>query len=793
MKNYLRKRLSFNRDWLFQLGDSPKGEDPALNEESWRILNLPHDWSTEYPVDERNRTGGGGGFAKAGIAWYRKHFKYTEDIRNKRISLMFDGVYMDSTVYLNGKEIGKCGYGYSSFSVDLSDCLKEDNVIAVRVNNSLQPNSRWYTGSGIYRNVWMDTYENVHIAQWGVFCYTDKICKEINQASLRISTAINNKSNKRVNTGVIHRIYDHEGNQVGFSGAPLALEPGAGGETLVYPGINNPHLWTDTDPYLYTLESTVVVNNEPVDTVLTRIGIRTATFDSDKGFLLNGETVKIKGVCIHHDCGPSGAVGYRETLERRLQTLKEMGCNGIRCAHNPPAPELLDLCDELGFLVMDEAFDEWMLTKDKNNNYYSEGFAYGYSQYFGKNAEKDLLMMLHRDRNHPSVIVWSIGNEIPEQCSGDGVKILKFLRDICHREDSSRMVTCACDNIESIQPYKARTDFLNELDVVGYNYTGRWRQRAETLYEEDKRNYPERRICGSENSAGWGAVRGIYSSDLSYATQTLDYQWLWRYTSSRDFIAGDFIWTGFDYLGECRWPGRGATAGHIDTAGFVKDSYYFLRSIWNTEKITLHLLPHWNWEGEEGDFKQVIAYTNCDEVALYLNGRLVGKKSFQLPNHGCVTAWNDFPKIKATTHDLHLTWDVPYQPGELKAVGYKNGEVAAETIVKTTGRPVALAAVTDRQEIAVDGVFHINISTVDSNDLHVPDASPVIHCEVKGPAHLVGMDSGDLSDHTLYCSRDRKMFSGYLMAMIYADGPGNIDVVFSTEGMADLEVRVKSK
>lgn len=795
MSKFLRKRLNFNHNWLFELGDNVQNSTPSLNDKHWRRLNVPHDWSVEYPVDENHLTDSGGGYVKTGIAWYRKHYNYTHDMMgNKLVSLMFDGIYMDSTVYINGKRVGECVYGYSSFSVNLTDQLIEgDNVIAVRVNNSLQPNSRWFTGSGIYRNVWMDIHERVHLAQWGVFCITDKLCPEINQVCLQISSRVHNNGDVVAQIGVLHRIFDHEGNQVSFSGAPISLNPGTNGETIVYPRVNNAHLWTDTDPYLYTLESTVIVDQEPVDMVTTKIGIRTATFDCDKGFLLNGISVKIKGMCVHHDCGLSGAVGYKETWERRLKALKEMGCNGIRCAHNPPTPELLDLCDELGFLVMDEAFDEWMLTKDKNQNYYAENINYGYSQFFSQHAEQDLLMMLHRDRNHPSIILWSIGNEILEQCTTDGVRILKYLRDICHSEDSSRMVTLACDNIEAATPFTANNEFLKELDVVGYNYTARWRERADTLYEQDRTLFPERRICGSENSAGGGVLRGVYTGEKDYGAATLKHEWLWRYTASRDYIAGDYLWTGFDYLGECRWPRRGLSSGALDTAGFPKDTYYYLRSIWNTEKTTLHLLPHWNWEGDEGVFKQVVAYTNCEEVELYINERLVGTKGYTCPNFGCVKAWNDAPKLKTTTHDLHLTWDVPYEAGVLKAIGYKNGNVVAETIVKTTGKPVALKAVVDKQIICVDGVIHIDVSTIDKCGLHVNDASTSIHCEVEGDAHLVGMDSGDLLDHTIYSSRDRKMYNGWLMAMVYADGPGEIQIKFSAEDMDDVCIKVKAE
>lgn len=794
MENNYRRHSCFNHNWLFKLGDDPEGFKPELNDETWQQLHVPHDWSIEYPINKDNPTGRGGGYALAGIGWYRKHFNYEENMKNKKVSLMFDGVYMDSSVYLNGELVGGCGYGYSSFTVDLTEGLREgDNVIAVRVNNSLQPNSRWYSGSGIYRNVWLDIYEKVHVDQWGIFCFTNRIYMNDDKAILQINTRIVNESGIPVNTGVMHRIYDHEGVQVSYTGAPLFLKPGTSGDTMVAPTIKNPHLWTDSDPYLYTLESTVVVDGEPVDFVRTKIGIRTAVFDSDKGFLLNGKSVKIKGMCLHHDCGLTGAVGYRETWERRLLALKEMGCNGIRCAHNPPTPEFLDLCDEMGFLVMDEAFDEWLLTKNKLNNYYSETFAYGYSQFFSNHGEEDLLRMIRRDRNHPSVILWSIGNEIPEQSAAEGVKILKFLRDICHREDPSRMVTSACDNIAAAAPYTTNREFENELDVVGYNYTGRWNERAETLYDEDKRLYPKRRFCGAENPAGLSSFRGDYSPERNYVAATLEHEWLWRYTVSRDFVAGDYLWTGIDYLGEAGWPSKGAPCGPLDTAGFPKDTYYYFKSIWNQNQITLHLLPHWNWEGEEGVFKQVVAYTNCEHVKLYINGRLVGTKGYMCPNYGCRFEWNDPRREDITTHDLHLVWDIPYQPGELKAIGYIAGKKVAETIVKTTKKPNALKAMADREKLRVGGVAHIDISTIDIDGLHVPDATPMINCKVEGPAHLVGMDSGDLMDHTLYSSPSRKMLSGLLMAMVQADGPGDIRVIVSSKGMKDIIINLKAE
>lgn len=796
-----RTHQNFNHNWQFILDDDPSYSLPDYNDTGWQKLKLPHDWSNEYPPDEKSQSGSGGGYVKAGTGWYRKHFSYDPDFDGKIVSVMFDGIYMDSRIYLNGIEVGSNGYGYSSFSVDLTAALKPgDNVLAVRVDNSHQPNSRWYTGSGIYRNVWLDVTEQVHMKQWGVFCSVTDLFRDNQLATIRIDAEIINGSNKPINSGVIHRLYDAEGKLVMHSGTALQLEACETGKTMTHPGLNNPHLWSDTDPYLYTLTSTVLVDEEPVDEVSMKVGLRTATFDCDKGFLLNGKSVKIKGMCLHHDCGLTGAVGYRETWERRLRKLKDMGCNGIRCAHNPPSVELLDLCDELGFLVMDEAFDEWMLTKDKNRNYYSKDFTYGSSKYFDKHAEEIMVMMLHRDRNHPSVVIWSIGNEIPEQSAGNGTMLAKWLQDICHREDHTRMVTAACDCIVSPPPGTTLREFENVLDVVGYNYVDRWRERAETQYEEDRHLYPNRRFIGTENASA-GGERGLYEPRdksrwfrYNYLYAPLRHEWLWRYMASRDYVAGDYLWTGIDYLGESGWPRRGSVSAPIDTAGFPKDTYYYFRSVWNNDDLTLHIVPHWNWSGNEGEYKQVIVYTNCDKVELYINDRKVGTKACGAPLYGATRSWHERRSEGITTHDLHLSFDVVYEPGTLRAVGYKNGEVAMETVVETTGVPTALKAAADRAVIKTDGVAHIEISTVDSEGRHVPTATPMVHCEVvSGPGRLVGMDAGDMYDLTVYGESERRMFSGWLMAMIYADEPGDIRVRISSEGMEPVYIDFKAE
>ncbi len=780
----MRKMVKFNKDWYFILEEGVQFAGREADEGAFRKLSLPHDWSVDFAPDEQERTGGGGGYGKSGIGWYRKHFSLEKMETDEKLYLYFEGIYMNSTIYINGVRAGGHGYGYTSFYVDITAYVREgENLAAVQVKNDLVPNSRWYSGSGIYRDVYLVRTNEIHFDHFGIRCTTNGIYPKEDMAMLQIRARVINEGENAENVGVIHKIYDCDGMPVSTSGISLHLEPGEISDCMVRPSVETPHLWTDEDPYLYTLESTVVVNGAERDSCSCRIGIRTAEFDADRGFLLNGRTVKIKGMCVHHDCGLTGAVGYRESWRRRLKKLKDMGCNGIRCSHNPPVPALLDLCDEMGFLVMDEAFDEWMLAKNKTDNYYSENLAYGSSMFFENFAEKDLTAMIRRDYNHPSVIIWSIGNEIPEQSSADGVKILKRLQEICHREDSGRMVTSACDNIAAVEPIRTRREFENALDVVGYNYVGRWRERAETFYEEDRWEYPGRCMIGTENPSA-GGIRGDYTRKETrgdYVNASMSHEALWRYTVSHDFVAGDYLWTGIDYLGETRWPCRGALCGPLDTAGFEKDTFYYFRSIWNMKEITLHLAPRWNFEGQEGTYKQVICYTNCEEVKLYINGRYVGSRGGQCPRYGAVRVWNEGFHSYVTTNDLHFVWDVAYEPGVLRAEGYRNGERIAVDEVYTTGKMASLRAVLEEGRITADGLVQIELSAEDAQGRLVPDACPMVSCEIEGPAHLVGMDAGDLYDLSLYSDSRRRMFNGLLLAAVMPDGEGEVRVTFSTE------------
>ncbi|GHU21109.1 hypothetical protein FACS1894172_05670 [Spirochaetia bacterium] len=797
-------KINFNADWKFFLGDDATYSAPQFDTSSWKPLTLPHDWGCDYALDEKAPTGGGGGYAVTGIGWYRKNFIIEKRQKEKRISILFGGIFMDSTIYINGKKVGGRAYGYSEFTVDITDAIVAgDNVIAVRVNNSLQPNSRWYTGSGIYRDCYLLESSNVHIEINGVFCLTNHLMYNNTKARLQIQTTVRNDGNVPDDVGVYHSVIDVRGKVVVKDAGALHIEAESSALGMVAPVVDNPKLWSVESPYLYTLKTTLIQtqNGEIIDEVQTKIGIRSLEFDADNGFILNGERIKIKGMCVHHDGGVTGAAFFRETWERRLYLLKDMGCNGIRMAHNPPDSQLLDLCDEMGFLVMDEAFDEWLLTKYKSAEYgYSSDFAFGYGSLFSENADRDLVSMLRRDRNHPSVILWSIGNEIPDQAVLGGKPLLERLQTICHTLDPTRLVTSALDNVASPDEYRTRPEFECALDVAGYNYVARWGKRAETLYDEDRAQYPKRRFIGSENPSA-GGIRGEYKIDrntpwrMNYDEATHNHEFLWRYTASRDFIAGDYLWTGIDYLGETRWPWRGAPFGPIDTAGFPKDTFYYFRSIWNDRDITLHILPHWNSSGKKaGEFLSVIAYTNCDEVTLSLNGKVIGTKGYDFPNVGMKGAWNIPERLThPTTHDLHLQWDVPYESGELKAVGFRDGKKCAEVILKTTGSALKLSAkiAGTQTKIPIGGIAQIEIAALDAEGVIVPDASPEVTIKVNGSAaELLGLDSGDIRDLTPFNSRQRKMCAGLLLAVVRGGSAGKAMVNISAKGLEGVEVSV---
>jgi beta-galactosidase len=790
-----RHRLLMDSHWKFIQSDANDAEKQDFDDSKWRTLNLPHDWSIEGEYREDAPAKGSGGFLPTGIAWYRKHFNLSNISKNQKYWIEFDGVYMNSDVWINGHHLGKHHYGYTSFYYNLTPFIENgENIIAVRVDNSLQPNSRWYSGSGIYRHVWLNIAGPVHIAQWGTYITTPLV----DSSSASISVRISIENNFTIGKNVVLRsiIKNESGKEITIIETPVSLAPLSNTDVEQIMKIAVPSLWSIETPVLYTLHSSILEGNIENDSILSPFGIRKIEYDKDKGFFLNGKHVKMNGVCLHHDAGCLGAAVPEQAWKRRLQLLREMGCNAIRTSHNPPAPEFLDLCDKMGFLVMDEAFDEWVEAKGQ--------VLYGYHKYFEECSQSDLVFMIHRDRNHPSIVLWSAGNEVPDQVTKSGSEVEQKLIETFHKEDPSRPVTQANDRIAAGDG-PAKLPFLEMQDIVGYNYVDRWFERRELYYSIDRHDHPDWKMIGTENVSIMG-VRGKYSiiPDQSalwprfsnnYKSSMIRAEQLWRFTSMYDYIIGDFMWTGIDYLGEARWPNKNSSSGVIDLCGFPKDAYYFYQSQW-TSKPMVHLFPHWNWAGYEGQVIPVLAYTNCDSVELFLNGKSFGIKSVVFPQQGNSGGWNTYahPFVSATTSDLHLSWDVPYEPGTLKVVAKKDGKTVIEE-VHTTSKPAAIRLSADRNEINADAqdIANVKVEIIDENGLVVPDANNSIEFKVDGEGILAGADNGNPQDITPMKSKQRNAFNGLVLAVIQSTGKNGIIrlTAFST-GLKDAVLQVVS-
>jgi beta-galactosidase len=775
----IRQHLLFDNNWKFVQEDIKDAERQEFDDSKWRTLNLPHDWSIEGEFKEDAVTQGPGGYLPTGIGWYRKHFSLSSIGKDQQFWIEFDGVYMNSDVWINGQHLGKHPYGYTSFYYDLTPFVnKGENIIAVRVDNSMQPNSRWYSGSGIYRHVWLNTAGPVHIAQWGTYITTPVV--DSSSAIIAVRTSIENHHAVSRNMVLRSVVKNESGNVIATVETPVSLA--SSGKTEIEQTIRviTPALWSIDLPSLYTLHSSILEGTKVNDNLISTFGIRKIEFNKDKGFFLNGKHLKINGVCLHHDAGCLGAAVPERAWERRLQLLKEMGCNAIRTSHNPPAPEFLDLCDKMGFLVMDEIFDEWMEQKGQ--------VGFSYHLYFEEWWKSDLLSMIYRDRNHPSIVIWSAGNEVPDQVVENGSEIMRKLVETFHKEDPTRPVTQANDRIAAGDG-PAKLPFLEMQDIVGYNYVDRWRERRELYYSIDRHEHPDWKMIGTEN-VSVGGMRGHYSigSDQAdsrpgrsrdYRLGMIQAEQLWKFTSVNDYVLGDFMWTGIDYLGEARWPNKNSSSGVIDLCGFPKDGYYFYQSQW-TKKPMIHVFPHWNWAGNEGKVISVIAYTNCDSVELFLNGKSFGTKSYVFPQQGHAKAWNTFarPYIPPTTSDLHLSWDVPYEPGTLKVVGKKDGVIVTEE-VHTTSEPAAIRLTADRKDITSDArdIANVKVEIVDQNGFVVPDANNLIEFNIEGEGIIIGTDNGNPQDKTQMKSRQRKAFNGLALAVIQStEKSGNIRI-----------------
>ena len=797
-----RRVTNMDAGWRFHQGDVMGAEAATYDDMDWRKLDLPHDWSIEGDNLRENTGGGSIGFFPTGMGWYRKTFDVKAFDKNKLYSIEFDGIYMLSTVWLNGHELGTWPYGYSSFSYDLTPYLRaKGNVLAVRVDNSRHGNSRWYTGSGIYRHVRLVETARTHFAKWGVFNSTMHLTEK--KAAIRVKSELENDDNRDKQLTLSHTIIDADGNIVARAEQRVGIAAGSRGTDEQTINVPDPVLWNLDNPYLYTLRSTLTEGKRLVDEVDNVLGIRTIEYPLDKGFLLNGQQVKMKGVNLHHDGGAVGAAVPERVWERRLEILKSGGCNAIRTAHNPPAPEFLDLCDRMGLLVMDEAFDQWINGKNKED----------YHLYFREWHERDLTTMVARDRNHPSVVMWSIGNEIRDQRSAEGPGAAAEMIAICHRLDDTRLVTSGNDEIASNSPTSPEFLAAFENDIIGYNYPDRWRTRREVVYAIDKAAYPNRRVVATESTGlggprrqyqwpgtmpppqlGAGADgfspqqqqqprfrrrnRGLISSEM------IDVEQRWRFTTAYDYVIGDFMWTGIDYYGESGWPSRGSQSGYLDNCGFPKDGYWFFKSIWSQEPV-LHLLPHWNWEGHEGQIMQVACFTNCEEVELFVNGKSYGKKATEFPRRGVNPSWASYDPGKhfATTADLHLTWDVEYQPGEIKVVGKRDGQTF-EDVIRTASVPAQLRATVDRPSFRAipSDVAHVTIEVLDKDGNLCPLADNQVRFSVKG-GRLIGVESGNMTDLSSVLASERKAWSGKCLAIVAADHPGPVIVTAQAVGM----------
>ncbi len=797
-----RTRDSFDFGWKFLKGDIPGAHRPEFSDAHWRELDLPHDWSIEGAFGEWEPSSGPGAYLPTGLGWYRKRFRLPQSYRDRAVVLEFDGVYQNSEVWINGHYLGLRPYGYIPFAYELTPYLDfdKDNVLAVRVDNSKQTNCRWYSGSGIYRHTWLLATNPLHIAYWGTFVTFPRISKE--SATIEVKTTVANNLKISAQCSLITAIVDKDDKIVQTKQTAQEISANDKCEFVQQIVIDSPHLWSPASPYLYTVRSTVRRSEHIVDEYVTPIGIREAVFDANRGFVLNGEHIKLNGVCIHHEAGSVGAAVPERVWERRFEVLREMGCNAIRTSHNPYAAEFLDMCDRMGFLVMAEAFDEWKISKNQIHN--------GYSLYFDEWYKRDLTDFLHRDRNHPSIVLWSAGNEIGDQSAPNGTETLRKLLDVFHAEDPTRPVTAGCDRIASDPSSNtAKPEFLALLDIVGYNYVDRWHDRAQKYYSIDREAFPQRRFIGTESS-GMGTIRGDYRSlfpDEGPASRRrflfegnidINVEQQWQFVRTYDYVAGDFMWTGIDYLGESSWPMKSSFAGVIDTCGFKKDGFYFYQSQW-TQAPMLHLFPHWNWKGKEGQIIPITCYTNCDTVELFLNGKSLGVKGYEFPRSGMEGTYGNFPpraQALRTTSDLHLSWDVPYQAGTLKAIGNKDGKIANTIEISTTGDPAALSLSVDRKTLIADrrDVAHIMVEIRDSQNRMVPVADNEVVFEIQGEGKLIGVDNGDPASHDAYKINRRKAFNGLCLAIVQTTSKsGKITITATSTALRSDSLTIETK
>ena len=780
-----RSTVNFDRGWRFHLGDVAGAQDPTFPDSGWPLLDVPHDWSIEGAFSDTNRAGPAGGALPGGVGWYRKAFSMPKAAASRLVFVEFDGVYRNSEAWINGQYLGKRPYGYSSFEYELTPHLRRDggpNVIAVRVDNSQQPNSRWYSGSGIYRHVRLVTTNPVHVDQWGTYVTTPEASPD--SSTVKVRTTIRNASHSDQAITLRTVVYDAAAKEVATASSDGRIPADSVTEIAQQVVVRSPTFWSIERPYLYRAVSRVMCRSRPCDEYATPFGVRTFVFDADRGFILNGKQLKIRGVCLHHDLGALGAAVNTRALERQVQIMREMGVNAIRTSHNPPAPELLDLTDRMGVIVLDEAFDMWKKEKTK----------YDYHLDWDAWHVRDLSDMVRRDRNHPSVFMWSIGNEVMEQwTNGDttAAPIARELAGIVRGLDPTRPIMSANNNGSPANPLF----HAGALDLLGHNYH---HEAWPTLPAQ----FPGEKLIITEAMSALNS-RGVYEqpsdSIASYATPYVkdsgpqpnknyrlssydDRKAFWgslheeslRLFERYPFLSGMFIWSGFDYLGEptpYEWPARSSYFGIVDLAGFPKDPYYLYQSVW-TDRPVLHVFPHWSWT--PGDTVDVWAYSNGDEVELFLNGTSLGVKRKQ----GDV---------------FHLMWRVAYTPGTLRAVARKSGQVMATKEVKTAGAAARIALAPDRSTLHADGndLSFVTVTVLDRAGVTVPTANHLIRFRVSGDARIVGVDNGDQISHASFKADRVQLFSGKALVILRAgEHAGTASLTAEGDGLERATVHV---
>ncbi|HJQ31434.1 MAG TPA: glycoside hydrolase family 2 TIM barrel-domain containing protein [Pyrinomonadaceae bacterium] len=773
----------FDADWRFFRGGAQGAEGADFDDSRWRTVDLPHDWSIEdlpgkqSPFDPQAISQVSGGFTVGGTGWYRKTFDVPESQRGKRIRIQFDGVYMNAEVWLNGQRVGEHPYGYTSFWFDLTDKIKFGgaNVLAVKVKNEGE-NSRWYSGSGLYRHVWLKTLDPVHVAQWGTYVTTPDV--SASEAKVVIRTRVENEGDTAARVRLVTRLLNASGMEAmprtdagGFPEAEGVVEAKGSREFETRITLTSPMLWSPESPSLHTAFSEVYREGQMVHVAVTKFGVRSISFDAHDGFRLNGQPLRLKGGCLHHDNGPLGARAYDRAEERRVELLKAAGFNALRMAHNPPSPAFLEACDRLGMLVIDEAFDMWREGKNPHD----------YHLFFDEWWRRDVESMIERDRNHPSIILWSIGNEIPDRRNPEVVKTAKTLADYVRKLEPTRPVTSAVNNLRDQQD-----PFFAALDVAGYNYAAGGDHMQESLYVLDHKRVPGRVMVGTE----------------SYPLEAFD---AWMSTLQDPSVIGDFVWTAFDYIGEASIGWRGywqesnfypwtlAYCGDIDICGWKRPQSFYRDALWKDDQLSLFVKPprpsfepnpkrqswskwhwddvvsDWNWRGYEGKTFEVNVYSSCEEVELFLNGKSLGRQRTSF----------------ATRY--RAAWQVPYQPGTLRAVGRRGSREVNSAELRTAGEPAQIKLSADRVNIKADGqdLSYVTVELVDARGDRNPKAANLVEFTIQGPGAIIGVGNANPVSTESYQQPRRKAWQGRCLAVVKSDGrPGQIVLKASARGLS---------